>query len=95
MILVVTYDLKEPAVSYPALFEVLKGEDSWAHYLDSMWLIATDDTPREFLKKLLPHLLKGDRIFISELVPGYAGWLPQKAWSWIRRHRDDDDDNED
>lgn len=88
MILIVTYELKQSADSYPELFEVLKGQDSWAHYMPSTWLIATDLSPMRLYRELSAHIFEGDRILIAQLVPGYHGLLPNKAWEWIKRHRD-------
>jgi len=91
MILLVTYDLKQPEGSYPELFEVLKGETSWWHYLSSTWLIATDQSPKEFSSKLIGHVFQGDRLIVVQFPSDndeYSGWLPRKAWDWIKRHRD-------
>jgi hypothetical protein len=88
MILVVTYDLKQPAASYEPLFEALKSQDSWAHYMSSTWLVATEDSPNELWDKLGDHIFKGDRMLITRLAPGYHGWMPTKAWEWIKRHKE-------
>jgi|HubBroStandDraft_6_1064221.scaffolds.fasta_scaffold2184723_2 hypothetical protein len=88
MILIVTYELKQSADSYSDLFEALKAHDSWSHYIPSTWLIATDSSPKELYQKLVGHVFQGDRILIAQLVPGYYGLLPTKAWDWIKRYRD-------
>jgi hypothetical protein len=87
MILVVTYKLKQPASSYTELFEVLKSQDGWAHYMDSTWLVATDLSPEQLFQQLIEYIVKGDRVLITKLSPGYHGWLPMKAWDWIKRHQ--------
>jgi hypothetical protein len=86
MILVVTYELKQSADLYPKLFEILKSKDSWAHYMSSTWLVATEQSPNDLFKELVSEIFQGDRILITKLVPGYHGWLPTKAWEWIKRH---------
>lgn len=86
MILVVTYELKQPAGSYSELFNALKSRDSWAHYMSSTWLVATDSSPRELYEQLGSHIFQGDRILITQLVAGYYGYLPKKAWEWVKRH---------
>lgn len=86
MILVVTYELKQPTESYSKLFEVLKRRD-WAHYMSSTWFVATDISPQALFQELAPHIFDSDRIMITKLVPGYHGWLPGKAWDWINRNR--------
>jgi hypothetical protein len=89
MILVVTYELKQPPSEYAPLFEALKSKNSWAHYMDSTWLIDTDQSPREFGQELFAHIYDSDRLLVTRLVEGYHGWLPSKAWDWIKRHRDE------
>ena len=87
MILLVTYQLKQPAGSYAELFKTLKSKDSWAHYMSSTWLVAADESPRDISQQLRAHIFEGDRLLVTELVKGYSGWLPKKAWTWIRKHR--------
>jgi hypothetical protein len=89
MILLVAYELKQPATSYDNLFEILKSKTSWAHYISSAWLVSTDESPKDLSQQLIPHIFDSDRIIVTEVPPGYAGWLPRKAWDWIERHRED------
>jgi hypothetical protein len=85
VILLVTYDLKGPSGSYTDLFEALKAEDSWWHYIGSTWLIDTKEKSAEdFLDKIKAHFQKGDRVLITQVVNGYNGLLPQQAWNWLK-----------
>jgi hypothetical protein len=87
MILLVTYDLKGPTGFYAKLFETLKAEAGWWHYLSSTWLIDTEEnSAKDFFAKIRPHIRKGDRVFVVEIVEGYYGWLPEKAWAWLKNH---------
>jgi len=52
VILIVTYDLKQPAATYSGLYEVLKSKRSWWHYMKNTWLIATDDSPQELFDEI-------------------------------------------
>jgi len=85
VILLVSYDLKGPAGSYQELIEILKGEQSWWHYMRSPWLVATSDSPQGLYEKLVPFLQGGDRLLIVKFQRPYQGWLPKKAWEWIHR----------
>jgi hypothetical protein len=87
VILVVNVDLKQAAGSYTRLFDVLKSKDSWWHYLSATWLIATHDSPETLRDELVPLIFDHDRILITELSENYSGWLPKKAWEWIKKHR--------
>jgi hypothetical protein len=88
MILLVTYDLKGPAGSYNAFYEVLKSQGPWWHYLTNTWLVSTSKTPQQLYESLAPYLNipAGDRILISPLEK-YWGLLPRKAWDWIQQQK--------
>jgi len=89
MILIVTYDLRGAAGSYEEFFDTLKSQDSWSHYLRSTWLISTDKGPKEMFEELRPFLRSGDHLLIVRLSnkrEDREGWLPKKAWEWIRRN---------
>jgi hypothetical protein len=88
VILLVTYDLKQPPASYSDLFDELKARENWWHYISSTWLVATHETPKELSKALRLHVFEGDRILVTEFGD-YSGWLPRKAWNWIKQHRTD------
>ena len=88
MILLVTYNLKNPPGSYGELFEVLKGQNSWWHYLPSTWLVDTDLSPNDLYQELKPLInTDTDHILVTRLDSDRKGWLPKKAWDWIRKHQ--------
>lgn len=86
MILIVTYDLKQPAATYSGLYEVLKSKRSWWHYMKNTWLIATDDSPQELFDEIDFYIQKGDHILITTFSRPIQGMLPAKAWAWIKRY---------
>jgi hypothetical protein len=86
MILLVTYDLKGRPGTYRPLFDVLKSEQGWSHYMRSTWLVSTDKSPQQFFDILRPHIQVGDRMLVSRLSSDRQGWLPRTAWDWIKRH---------
>ena len=87
-ILIVVTDLKESSAQYGVLFETLKSQAGWAHYLKSTWFLATDKTAHDVYREIKPHILGKDRIFIAEMGDSHSrhGWLPKKAWAWLKRH---------
>lgn len=87
-ILIVATDLKRPSAEYKLLFEVLKSQGAWSHYLRSIWLVATDKTANDVYREVKPHIMAGDRIFVAEMGDSRQGWLPKKAWNWIKRHEE-------
>jgi len=91
VILLVSYDLRQPAADYSGLIKELKGCSAWWHYLKSTWVVSTDETPDQLAERLRSHLLhKRDRLLVIEVESGAGleGWLPQKAWDWLRKRLD-------
>ena len=86
MILIVTYDLKNPSTEYNNLFEYLKSHEGWSHYMSSTWLIATDKTPQRVADEMMPHVSKGDRFLVARFSSEYQGLLPKQAWEWIHKN---------
>ena len=83
MLYVVSYDLTKPGKDYMGLIEQLKYSPRWWHYLESTWLIATQESPSELFNRLAAHLDRNDRLLIIEAGNGIGGWLPKDAWEWI------------
>lgn len=80
----VTYDLKNPGRDYVALYEAIKRSGKWWHYLDSTWLVATNESATQVYNRLSQYIDKNDFIFVIRVTNEYSGWLPQDAWDWIR-----------
>jgi len=83
----VTYDLKKPGQDYSALYDELK-KATWWHYLESTWLLSTSESIANLRERLFAQMDANDSLLIFELTPNsrYNGWLPQKAWDWIKQH---------
>ena len=87
MIYAVNYDLKKPGQDYAPLYEAIKGCGDWWHYLGSTWLVDTTLSADGIWKKLQPHVDANDNVLIIGLTGDYSGWLPEKAWEWVRERR--------
>jgi len=89
MILVVTYELKQPETDfYEGLYEYLKSHKGWSHYLRNTWLIDTNDDPETVTDAIRERVGSLDHFLVIPLVgTNYQGWMPKKQWEWIRRHR--------
>ena len=85
MLYIVTYDLRKPGKDYKGLYEQLKNSPRWWHYLDSTWLIATQETANQLYNRLRQCLDVGDHILVIEAGRNIQGWLPEKAWEWIKQ----------
>ena len=88
MILLITYDLKKPGQDYTSLHNTIKSADSWWHYLESTWLIKTNQDPSVWTDKIKRVIDPNDYLFIVDISgKSYNGWLPQKAWDWINQNK--------
>ena len=67
MILLVTYDLKRPGQDYPSLHEGIESLGSWAHFLESTWILDTSYSPEQVTNKLIPLIDQNDRLLIFEV----------------------------
>lgn len=81
-----TYDLNKPGQNYQALFEELKKSPLWWHYLDSTWLLGTNETADQIWARVSDKVDKSDSVLITRVTRPAAGWLPQDAWKWINEH---------
>jgi len=87
MILLVTYDLKAPGKDYNSLYTLLKSAPAWWHYLESTWIIKTDETPKAWSDKIQTVVDPGDRFLVIDITQqSRQGWLPKSAWEWIKNH---------
>lgn len=82
----VSYDLNKPGQNYTPLYEELKKSLNWWHYLDSTWLIYTNETADQLWQRLRKHTDDSDNVLIIRVCDDKAGWLKKEAWEWIRTH---------
>lgn len=86
MIVLITYDLKNPEKDYAPLYEAIKncGSDWW-HYMESVWIVKTTISPQECFNRIREIITDGDRCFIVDITKQpRQGWLPTNAWNWIK-----------
>jgi len=84
LVLLITYDLRVPGKNYTGLYDEIKKAGMWWHHLDSTWLIKTNLTPSQWYNQLNKYIDKNDGLLIIQVTSNYQGWLPEKAWNWIR-----------
>ncbi len=86
MILLVTYDLKGPSAHYSRLYDLLKSQQGWSHYLASTWLIHSNKTAQQLSEEIRPLLLPNDFFLVVRFSQEYWGWMPKEAWDWVSNH---------
>lgn len=82
----ITYDYKGNGSKYLPLFEEIKNNYNWWHYFDNTWMIIADEGANGIYEKLKPFLDADINILIIEVGKDRQGWLPKKAWEWIRNN---------
>lgn len=88
MLILITYDLKQPDRDYETLYEAIKQcGDMWWHYMESVWMIHTDLTPAQCFERLHPNIDANDYLFLVDITnQARQGWLPKDAWSWLKQN---------
>lgn len=81
----ITYDLNYND-NYELLEQELKKFEKWWHYLERTWIVVSDDTPKEIWNKIEDKVNKNKYLLIIEIKKNTNGWLPQKAWDWIKEN---------
>lgn len=79
----INYDLKAPGRNYQGLYDEIKKSQLWWHYLESTWIIITNETPDAVWNRLSSQIDKNDFLLIIEVRDRCQGWLPKDAWDWI------------
>jgi hypothetical protein len=88
-VLMVTLNLKGPSARYAPLYDLLKAEAGWAHYLGQAWFVWSPKTPKELSAEIAPLTLKGDFFLVARLGEHW-GFAPRKLWDWLKRHPNED-----
>lgn len=82
----ITYDLTVPGRDYNDLYEEIKSSGRWWHYLESSWIVITEESPQQIWDRLGSHLDNNDFMLIIEVRCNVQGWLPKDAWDWIYKY---------
>lgn len=63
---------------------ILKSAKMWWHYLDTVWIIGTDQPLSYWHAQIKSKLISSDSLFMVDVTNKERnGWLPQKAWAWL------------
>jgi hypothetical protein len=87
MIYLVSYDLRKPGKDYTSLHNTIKSATTWWHYIESTWIIKTDQSIDEWYNKIRSVTDSNDSFILIDITKQKRqGWLPKKAWEWIREN---------
>ena len=82
----ITYDLKAPGRNYESLYQGIKSCGKWWHYLQSSWIVATNESSQQIWNRLAATIDQTDFLLIIEVRKDRYGWLPKDAWDWINQN---------
>jgi hypothetical protein len=93
MLMLVGYDLKAPNRNYDQLYQVLRSASAWWHHLESTWILyvpgpSNASTLQSWQANIRAAIDANDSFIIMDITSrgrGSTGWLPQKAWDWLRQ----------
>ena len=87
MILNISYDLNKPGQQYPNLYDTIKKAPSWAHAMDSLWFISTNESVKTWSDRLKQAIDNNDDLFVVDITgQPRQGWMNQKIWDWLKQH---------
>jgi len=82
----INYDLKAPGRDYNKLYEAIKASGKWWHYLESTWLVVSNESSQQVWDRIAQSIDENDSVLIIEVRKNKSGWLPQDAWDWINKN---------
>ncbi len=87
MVYAILYKIKKTEKNYTPLYERIKSLGEWMHYFDDSWLLVPSNniSTSEVYDQIIPFIDGSDDILlIIRVTNDYRGWLPQKAWDWMK-----------
>lgn len=86
--ILISYDLIAPGQKYAALHERIKAYGTYAHVLESTWIVVKSGITAQGVYSDLKSVLDdGDNIFAVDVTgASRQGWLPKSTWDWIGKN---------
>lgn len=84
--LLIGYDLNKSGQNYEDLIDAIKDMGAWWHYLDSTWLVKTEETHVTARNKLKHHLDSNDELLVINVTGDAAAWtgFSDSAGKWLK-----------
>ncbi len=83
----VSYDLRKPGRNYDELYDELKSFANWAHPLESLWVVVSEQSSTQIRDRLWRWLDENDGLLVVKSSNSGA-WigLSQKVSEWLKEH---------
>lgn len=84
---IVSYDLRKPGRNYDELYKAIKAYGTWAHLLESVWMISSLQDVGKVRDSLTKHVDANDIVLVIECdVSNWASRnLPQNQVDWLKK----------
>lgn len=87
MLVLVSYDLKQPGRDYSAVYDLLKTVPA-IRILESLWVLRTSQSVQTWSDRIKSVVDDNDRFFVVDITNDTtAGWLAQSSWDWISQNQ--------
>ena len=83
--ILIAYDLNKVGQNYTNLIEKIKTLGAWWHYLDSTWIVVTNQTAVQVRDALKPHIDSNDELLVLDITGDSAAWVgfDNAASKWL------------
>lgn len=83
---IISYDLIADK-DYNSLYEAIRGYDSFAHILESVWVVNSSSSSKDIRSNLKSYIDDNDKLFIAKLT-GESAWtnLSEEVSDWIHKN---------
>jgi len=83
----INYDLRKPGQNYDGLYEAIKSYPSWAHPLESFWVVVSETASTQIRDNLAKHLDKNDGLIVVKSANSGA-WqgLSKDLTDWLKKN---------
>lgn len=84
---IINYDLIAPGKNYDRLFEAIKSYGTWAHVLESCWLIKSSLSATEVRNHLVKYIDNNDKLLVAK-SGNQGAWrgLKENQSDWLRKN---------
>lgn len=84
---IITYTLKQPDGDYKRFFNQIKKSDKWCHFIESTWIIISEQDSDYWSDILMPLIYETDTLMVIEVkIQDINGYLSEKAWKWLQKN---------
>lgn len=84
---IINYDLIAPGKNYDKLYDALKSYGTWAHVLESCWLIKSTSSATEVRDNLSKYIDSNDKLLVTKSgsVGAWKG-LKETQSKWLKNN---------